>query len=46
MEVDVHDREQVDSERQYRRERQKKKKKREQTTHSQTCDIMDNMQME
>ena len=46
MEVNVPDRRQVDSESEKRHERQKKKTKREQTTHAQTCDIMDDMQME
>ena len=46
-EVDVQDREQVDSgERVEARERERKKTKRKQTTHAQTCDIMDDMQME
>ena len=44
VEVDVQDREQVDSgEKEEARERERKKTKREQTTHAQTCDIMDDM---
>ena len=47
MEVGVQDRGQVDNgEKIEERERERKKKKREQTTHAQTCDIMDDMQME
>ena len=41
----VPDREQVDSEREKGRGA-REKTKREQTTHAQTCDIMDDMQME
>ena len=47
MEVDEQDREQVDSEREKSGgEREKRKTKRKQATHVQTCDIMDDMQME
>ena len=47
VEVDVQDREQVDNgEKVEARERERKKTKREQTTNAQTCDIMDDMQME
>ena len=47
MEVDVQDIEQVDSGEQVEaRERESKKTKREQTTHAQTCDITDDIQME
>ena len=44
VEVDVQDREQVDNgERAEARERERKKTKREQTTHAQTCDIMEDV---
>ena len=47
MEVDVQDREQVDSEREKVEARDKEKRdKREQATHAQTCDIMDDTRME
>ena len=47
VEVDVQDREHVASgEHVEARERERKKTKREQTTNAQTCDVMDDMQME
>ena len=49
MEVDEQDREQVDSKREKveARERERgRRQKQEQATHAQTCDIMDDMQME
>ena len=48
LEVDVQDREQIDSGEQVeaRRERERKKTKREQTTNAQICDIMDDMRVD
>ena len=47
VEVGVQGREQVDSQREKVEVREREEgDKREQTTHAQTCDIMDNMQME